>query len=197
MHNSPIVRAWAAVICGAVLVTPLAAQDEDGVTSDLEGEAQVETAAPSAPPRPFGGGLDLSVTVPRDPDAVIEEQCERENEVGRIQGEIVVCRQLGEASDGSYDREEFERSYAERTQGEKPVNVSGMRELANSISIGSAPEPVLMIDVESLPQAPEGSDADRIARGLPALGQDEELTPEEIQRRRRAAGLDAPDLPGQ
>ena len=197
MHNSPLVGLWSAALCVSFLASPLAAQDEDGVTAAGDDAADVEAASESGPPRPFGGGLDLSVTVPRDPDAVVEEQCEREADVGTVQGEIVVCRQLGEATDGSFDRGEFERSYAERTQGEKPVNVSGMRELANSISIGSAPEPVLMIDVEGLPQAPEGSDADRIARGLPALGQDEELTPEEIQRRRRAAGLDAPDLPGQ
>jgi hypothetical protein len=184
----------------------LAAQDEASVTSDSvtaegvtssEDEPQVETDTPSGPPRPFGGALDLSVTVPRDPDKVIEERCEREADVGRVQGEIVVCRQLGEATDGSFDKEEFERSYAERTQGEKPVNTFGLRELANSISIGSVPEAAIMIDVEALPQAPEGSDADRIARGLPPLGQSDELSPEEIQRRRRAAGLDAPKLPGQ
>ncbi|UAB78342.1 hypothetical protein INR77_00890 [Erythrobacter sp. SCSIO 43205] len=195
MHNSPIARFLAAVLCVSTLGAPLTAQDEGGVTSQSDDEDEAGSA--KGPPRPFGGGLDLSVTVPRDPDALVEEQCERENDVGRVQGEIVVCRQLGEASDGSYDREEFERGYAERTQGDKPVNVSGMRDLAHSITLGSAPEAVLMIDVEALPEAPAGSDADRIARGLPALGQDEDLTPEEIQRRRRAAGLDAPDLPGQ
>jgi hypothetical protein len=52
-----------------------------------------------------------------------------------------------------------------------------------------------MIDVEALPEAPEGSDADRIANGLPPLGRDAELTPEEIARRRRALGLEAPPIP--
>ena len=43
-----------------------------------------------------------------------------------------------------------------------------------------------------LPQAPAGSDADRIARGLPPLGQDEDLSEEEIRKRREALGLPAP-----
>lgn len=211
MHNLPVVHSWGrcspvrlasvAVFCAACLGAPLAAQDESGVTQadgEANGEsADVETAAEAPAPQPFRGALDLSITRPRDPDQVVEEQCERESDVGRVQGEIVVCRRLGEVSDGSFDQGEFERGYAERTQGDKPVNVSGMRELANSITIGSAPEAVLMIDVEGLPEAPEGSDADRISRGLPALGRDEELSPEEIQRRRRALGLETPDNPGQ
>ena len=32
-----------------------------------------------------------------------------------------------------------------------------------------------MIDVEALPHAPPGSDADRIARGLPPLGEEGDL----------------------
>ena len=38
-------------------------------------------------------------------------------------------------------------------------------------------EPALIIDIESLPEAPPGSDADRIARGLPPLGNDEGTPP--------------------
>ena len=156
------------------------------------------SAAPNPVQAPQRRVLDLIITKPRnESDQLLEEDCEEEADAGRIAGEIVVCRQLGEATDGSWDKEDFERRLAQRTQGDKPVNTFGIPELANSISIGSAPEPALIIDVEALPQAPEGSDADRIARGLPALGQDGDLSPEEIQRRRRAAGLDAPDLPGQ
>jgi len=205
MHNSPFVRVVAAALCASCLCTPLAAQDEDGVTSDgvtSDDAAEAERSSESGPPRPFGGALDLSVTRPRDPDKVIEERCEREADVGRVRGEIVVCRQLGEATDGSFNKEEFERGYAQRTQGEQPVDVAGGGIFKGPATVGGLciippcpAEAALMIDVEGLPEAPEGSDADRIARGLPPLGQSEELTPEEIQRRRRAAGLDAPDLP--
>ena len=150
--------------------------------------------------------LDLLITVPKDPsDQLLEEDCEEEADAGRIAGEIVVCRQLGEASDGVWNKEEFERGYAQRTQGRQPVDVAGGGIFRGEATVSGLcvippcpPEAAIFIDVEALPQAPEGSDADRISRGLPPLGQDEELSAEEIQRRRRrAAGLDAPDLPGQ
>ena len=37
---------------------------------------------------------------------------------------------------------------------------------------GEAPEQPIIVDFEALPDAPLGSDADRIARGLPPLGDD-------------------------
>ena len=58
--------------------------------------------------------------------------------------------------------------------------------------MGKVPPPALIIDVEALPDAPAGSDADRIARGLPPLGQDENLTEEEIRKRREKLGLPPP-----
>jgi hypothetical protein len=145
------------------------------------------------------------ITVPKsESDQLLEQDCEEEADAGRIAGEIVVCRQLGEGTDGSWNREDYERRLAERTQGEQPVDVAGGGIFRGPATVGGLclippcpPEAALLIDVEALPEAPEGSDADRIARGLPPLGQDEDLSPEEIQRRRRAAGLDAPDLPGQ
>lgn len=174
---------------------PLAAQDEAaGQTANTAADEQQE-AVPAPAPRPRER-LNLSVTVPREEsDRLLEEDCEEEADAARIANEIVVCRQLGEASDGSWNKEEWEQDYARRTQGEQPVNTFGIPNHGNPITIGSVPEPVLMIDVEGLPEAPEGSDADRIARGLPPLGE-EELSPEEIARRRRALGLEAPELPG-
>jgi hypothetical protein len=67
----------------------------------------------------------------------------------------------------------------------------GIPDNGKGIGIGGVPPPALIIDVEALPQAPAGSDADRIARGLPPLGQ-EELSEEEIRKRRKALGLPPP-----
>lgn len=189
---------------------PLAAQDDQSVTQAQEeagSEAgdevgsELETTAPRPAPRPRER-LNLSVTVPKsEADLLLEQDCEREADVGRVQGEIVVCRDLGEASDGSFDKEAWEQDYARRTQGGSTPDVAGEGIFKGPATFGGMclippcpPEAAIMIDVEALPEAPAGSDADRIARGLPPLGQ-EEVTPEEIARRRRALGLDTPTLP--
>ncbi|MEL6528820.1 MAG: hypothetical protein AAFQ27_02600 [Pseudomonadota bacterium] len=183
------------------VASPLAAQDDGSITSSDDDAAASEESAP-APPRPFDG-LNLSVTVPKnESDALLEQDCEEEADAAKITNEIVVCRQLGEASDGSWNREDFERRYAQRTQGEQPVDVAGGGIFRGPATVGGLcvippcpAEAAIMIDVEALPQAPEGSDADRIARGLPPLGREAELSPEEIAERRRALGLDAPPIP--
>ena len=192
----PAVRFFLALVCCVGLaISPgaVAAQDDAGVTQDED-----EDAASAAPPRPFGG-LDLSVTVPRnESDRLIEEDCAREADAGKVAGEIVVCRTLGEASDGSWDKEEWERRYAQETafkDAPRTPNTFGIPNHGNSIGFGSVPPPALMIDIEALPEPPAGSDADRIARGLPPLGKYAEPSAEEIAARRRALGLDAPPLP--
>lgn len=187
---------------------PLAAQDDAGVTdgqgNSAASEEVTQAPAPSRPPppRPFGG-LDLTVTVPKNTsDQLLEEDCEEEADAAKITNEIVVCRQLGEASDGSWNSEAWQRDYARRTQGEQPVDVAGGGIFKGPATVGGLcvippcpAEAAIMIDVEALPQAPEGSDADRIARGLPPLGRDSELSAEEIAQRRRALGLDTPPVP--
>lgn len=216
MHNSPVLLPWSSranTIFGAGLLaslamaaTPLAAQDETGVTTQADSGEESEAGPPQpvTVPQPRRV-LDLMITVPRnESDQLLAEDCEEEADAARIANEIVVCRQLGEGTDGSWNKEEFEQGYAQRTQGEQPVDVAGGGIFRGPATVSGLcvippcpPEAALIIDVEALPEAPEGSDADRIARGLPPLGKDGELSPEEIQRRRRAAGLDAPDLPGQ
>ncbi|NQZ47246.1 MAG: hypothetical protein HRT63_06940 [Erythrobacter sp.] len=147
-------------------------------------------------PRQEFGAINLTITVPRDEsDQLLEQDCEEEADALRIANEIVVCRRLGEATDGVWNKEEYERKLAERTQGERTPDMFGIPNHGNPIGFGSVPPPALIIDVEALPKAPEGSDADRIARGLPPLGRDPDPTPEEIARRRRALGLDAPPIP--
>lgn len=213
MHNSPALKGWpnkfgamlgAVVGVGALMFAfPAQAQSENGVTAQESKAQEVEATAPPTRRPQRRRVLDLMITKPRpESDRLLEEDCEEEADAARIANEIVVCRQIGEGTDGSWDKEEFERDYAQRTQGEQPVDVAGegiFRGPATVSGLCIIPpcpaEAALIIDVEALPQAPEGSDADRIARGLPPLGRDEDLSPEEIQRRRRAAGLDAPDLP--
>ncbi|BDI59672.1 hypothetical protein [Qipengyuania nanhaisediminis] len=149
-------------------------------------------------------GIDLSVTVPRSQsDRLIAEDCEEEADAARIANEIVVCRQLGEASDGSWDADQWRRDYARRTMGEQLVDVAGGGIFRGAPTIGGLclippcpPEAAIMIDIEALPEAPPGSDADRIARGLPPLGR-EEANAAAIAQRRRALGLDAPPVPGE
>jgi len=47
------------------------------------------------------------------------------------------------------------------------------------------PPPALIIDIEALPEAPAGSDADRIARGLPPIGNDTgDRIPTELESKR-------------
>jgi len=195
-NNVPL---WLAV--AILATTPLSAQDDRAITGDeTEEENATETLAP--PSRQI---IDLTVTVPKDePDELLEEDCDAQYEAGIISNEIVVCRQLGESSDGAWNKEEWQRRYAERTQGNAQADVAGGGIFRGPATVSGLcvippcpPEAAIMIDVEALPQAPEGSDADRIAKGLPPLGRDPEPTPEEIAERRRALGLEAPPIPEQ
>lgn len=168
--------------------TPVAAQDDTGVTVDDEAGAETEEAPPQ--PRQI---IDLSVTVPRDEsDRLIEKDCEEANDAARITNEIVVCRELGEASDGSWNKEEWQKRYAEKTKGGSTPNVFGIPNHGKPIRFGGAPPPAYIVDFDQLPEAPAGSDADRIARGLPPLGQNESLSEEEEKARREALGLNPP-----
>jgi hypothetical protein len=154
------------------------------------------------PPPPPRERIDLTITVPQaDSDAVIDEICNEEADAGILTNEIIVCRRLGQASDGYWNKGEWEARYAAETQGGSTPNVagdgifSGPATISGQCFLPPCPgDPALMIDIEALPTAPEGSDADRIARGLPPLGE-QELSAEEIAKRRRALGLDAPPLP--
>jgi hypothetical protein len=196
-RNFGRVTASFAIATALIASPPVAAQDAQQEGTAAEDTAQ--EAAPAAAPRtrpPRRQFLDLSVTVPREEsDQLLADDCEEEADAARIAGEIIVCRQLGEASDGSWNKEEWERDYARRTQGGSTPDTFGIANHGNAIGFGSVPPPALIIDVEALPEAPEGSDADRIARGLAPTGQDEDLSPEQIAARRRAAGLDAPPIP--
>lgn len=173
------------------------------MTSEAETATQEDTTTADTSPQRRREVIDLTVTRPRsESDQLLQEDCAEEADAGRIAGEIVVCRQRGEGTDGVFDKEDWERRYAERTQGSQPVDVAGGGIFRGPATVGGLclippcpPEAALIIDIEGLPEAPPGSDADRIARGLPPNGEDAGPTPEEIARRRRALGLEAPETP--
>lgn len=175
--------AWLIAISSA---GPLAAQDDAAVT-----ETQETAPTPETPPE--RQVLNLSVTVPRDEsDRLIEKDCEEANDAATITNEIVVCRELGEASDGAWNKEEWEKRYAEKTKGGSTPNTFGIPNHGNPIGFGKVPPPAYIVDFDKLPEAPAGSDADRIARGLPPLGKSENLSEEEEKARREALGIKPP-----
>ena len=156
----------ALVALSSLSTTQLSAQDEPQATTQDDGRVVIDLTLPT-PDAPF--------------DVVSAEQCDEEADAARIAGEIVVCRALGETSDGAYNHEDFIRRYGEATQGPKTPDVDGTglpNGMVPLVTIRGCfippcpPPPALIIDVEALPDAPAGSDADRIARGLPPLGED-------------------------
>ena len=133
--------------------------------------------------------IDILAEVEREMSAGEElayEACLAEQDAARLRGEIIVCRRRAEdgADYSGFDKEEWERDYARRTQGDKNPNLDSLKDgplyrrdgsvfmVSVTRKIGDPPPPALFIDVEALPQAPAGSDADRIARGLAPLGRD-------------------------
>lgn len=147
-------------------------------------EPPAEAPEPEAALEPDEGRLVIDILSipdqPEDPEAARE--CEQQQDLARLANEIVVCRELQGADVSGFDKQDWERRYAERTQGIKTPDVEGAggrplyRQLGSvamvtvSASFGDPPEPALIIDIEALPEAPPGSDADRVANGLPPIG---------------------------
>lgn len=161
----------------ALLATPTAAQESEPV------------------PQPDEGRLVIDILAEQPSDPVTIERCEREADIARIAGEIVVCRERKQQGPPPFDREAWERRYAEATQGAKTpdVDTSGIKLptegslIAITVTVarfGGPGEAPLIIDVEALPEPPPGSDADRISRGLPPLGSEndglEEITEDDL-----------------
>jgi hypothetical protein len=197
----PVVSGFLTALSAVALLagTAVAAQDDtattQGAAPEPDGEAEpapaeVEPAA-EAPQRPR---INLMVTVPRgEVNQAQAQECENRADAGTISGEIVVCRQVGEDNSAvTGDRAQTQKRYAEETAfkgAPPPPDLFGIPDNGKGIGFGGVPPPALFIDVEALPKAPAGSDADRIARGLPPLDQDAELSEEEEKARREAAGI--------
>ncbi len=131
---------------------------------------------------PAEGHLVIDIKAPpqeSEADQLAYEACIAEQDAARIRGEIVVCRKLGDGAQVSgFDKRKWERDYAQRTQGAKTPNLDSLANgplyrtegsvfmVTTKVKVGDPPPPPLIIDVEALPEASPGSDADRVARGL-------------------------------
>ncbi len=135
--------------------------------------------------QPEGGVLDLTLRDNSNMDAFDLERCDEEIDAATVSRTIIVCRKRTDAAVSGFDKEKWEKDYAKRTQGQQPVEVAGEGITGKHAAGGGGtirgclpglqkcpPPPALIIDVTALPQAPAGSDADRIARGLPPIGND-------------------------
>ena len=144
------------IVLGLLLAAPLAAQDESGETIDI--------------------------LVPPEDYLPPSEDCSAEQEAASISGEIIVCRRRSDGGEYGYDKERAEREYAAKTMNKgdlRTPNVDGPGIFQGPATIGGVcgiglnpcpPPPAYIIDFSTLPEAPPGSDADRIARGLAPRG---------------------------
>jgi len=187
-----------ATMSSAVLALQIAAQpppraipifDDEPVTDSTETQDRVV--------------IDILVPPPQRaaPTQAEIRQCEEEIDAATVTGEIIVCRRLGEDPNNYYSgsRQDATRRYAEETAFAGDIlapDVAGAGIFRGPATVGGIcfipPCPkdrALIIDVEALPEAPPGSDADRIARGLAPLGDEEGLTQEDGQIMRDALGL--------
>lgn len=144
----------AAMGCYAAIVPPVSAQTE---------------GAPATPP--------LEIDVRAEIEAQAEEEkfdtCEEDQDAAVLTGEIIVCRKRTGDENRLYDKEAAERRHAERTaykgDPEAPDFILDCLEQGmpfGCVSMGGVPPPVYLIDFASLPDTPEGSDAERAAQGL-------------------------------
>ncbi|MFM7377169.1 MAG: hypothetical protein ACKO1O_03420 [Erythrobacter sp.] len=134
------------------------------------------------------------VTVPRDePSAADLRACSQDEEAAAINGEIVVCRVVGDDGTGlTGTRAESQKRYAQETAfkgAPPPPDLFGIPDNGKGIGFGKPTPVAITVDFDALPAAPDGSDADRIARGLPPLGENAELSEEQERARREAAGI--------
>jgi hypothetical protein len=148
--------------------------------------------------QPEGGVLDLTLRDNGNMDAFDLERCDEEIDAATVSRTIIVCRKRNDATASGFDKEKWEKDYAKRTQGQQPVEVAGEGITGKHAAGGGGtirgclpglqkcpPPPALIIDVTALPQAPAGSDADRIARGLPPIGNDTgDRIPTELEKKR-------------
>ena len=186
-----IVPGFRGAITAVALIAcaPLAAQDDSAATNAPPPAPPAPAPEPAPQPR-----INLMVTVPRgEVNQAQARECVDRADAGTISGEIVVCRETGEDNSAlTGDRAATQKRYAQETAfkgAPAAPDLFGIPDNGKGIGFGSVPPPAVFIDVEALPKAPAGSDADRIARGLPPLNEDGELSEEEEKARREAAGI--------
>ena len=165
------------------IATPVAAQLNTAPATPLT--APEETPAPAEDYRADEPQSGYGPPPPID-------KCDADQEAAQLSGEIVVCRRVREQEEFRLrTRKGSQADYARRTAfaGDPqapdvagagifrgPATVSGLC-LLPPCPAAAMPD----IDHSAIPEAPPGSDADRIARGLPPLGRDGARTGEAAQ----------------
>lgn len=176
--TAPVCRSFRTGLIGlaAIGASPLAGQDNTATAGAPPTEP--------APPPPSELTFNLNVSVPHDNSSLLRlKECQDRIDAGTISGEIVVCRKVGGEDTGmTGTREETRRRYAQETMlrgaPRAPDFIIDCHEQGypfGCVAFGKAPSPAYVVDFGALPMAPAGSDADRMARGLPPLGQGGEL----------------------
>lgn len=177
-------RIAACIATGIVLASGIPATAQDGATG-------------SPPER-----IDLTITRQRPPDARQEEECRRQREAAIVTGEIVVCGATPGEDQRITSREEAQNRYAAQTQGRGPVQLPELGIFRGPATVSgicipgifNCPKPAaVFVDVTALPKAPPGSDADRIARGLEPLGEDDSAIVARQTSARQRAELGLPE----
>ena len=120
----------------------------------------------------------IDILVDPTPEAQDYENCEEDQDAATITGEIIVCRQRSGDENRLYDRETAARRHAERTKHANDPQAPDMFGIPNhgivvarGCFIPPCPPPAaILIDLEAIPEAPAGSDADRVGRGLAPRG---------------------------
>ncbi|QKG71010.1 hypothetical protein [Erythrobacter mangrovi] len=142
----------------------------------------------------------IDLLLPPEADAPLED-CSAEQEAASISGEIIVCRRRSDGSRYGYDKEGAQSRYARETMNEgdlRTPNVDGPGIFQGPATVGGLcgiglnpcpPPPAYIIDFSTLPDAPPGSDADRISRGLPPLGREAATAAAERAARAEQLGL--------
>lgn len=179
----PVIRNCSALLTIVLLLAPVPLK------------AQQETQRPDG-----STAIDILVTEEDlyGPEPPMED-CSNEQEAAILSGEIVVCRrQQDQRKYRTLNGKDAEARYARETQyaGDiRPPDVAGAGIFRGPATISGMcfippcpKEAALIIDIEGLPEAPPGSDADRIARGLPPLGRDA-AAEDEAEQQRAALGL--------
>lgn len=154
-------------------------------------------AAQDRPPNAEQALEDARASYGPPPDT---EPCSAEQEAAAISGEIVVCARRPSEEHRLRSSEDARRRYAAATMDAgdprapdfagPPCDTSK----AGCIGFGWVPPRAIVIDFAALPEAPPGSDADRIARGLAPLGRDNATV--SGQARAEELGLPPPPASG-
>ncbi|XUU61282.1 hypothetical protein ACRAQ6_03140 [Erythrobacter sp. HA6-11] len=174
----------------SALCLPAGAAAQEQSASDFKLE-EAEDSSERETERTSDG--DTTIDILADADALYGppppfEDCTEEQEAAIISGEIIVCRRKRDQREfrttspsDAQKRYAEETAYANDPQAPDVAGAGIFKGPATASGLCFIPpcpkEAALIIDIEALPEAPPGSDADRIARGLPPLGNDRGTPP--------------------